>query len=303
MSREEPMTMLPDFDPASCTLCPRKCGADRRTGKGVCGGDLSIRIARAAPHFWEEPCISGTRGSGTIFFSGCSLSCLFCQNRTISHGNFGKVVTPRRLEEICLELAEKGVHNLNLVTADHQLPMILPVLMGVKEKVNLPIVWNCGGYESPGMIAALRGIVDVWLPDLKFWDPDLSRRYTGCNDYFPTALGAIRQMADQVGKPRFSDGMLTSGVMVRHLVLPGCRKDSLKLLSCLFESFAPDEILLSLMSQYTPNGVPGTPDRRLTTFEYQSVAEYAETLGFEGYFQEKSSAKEEYTPPFDLEGI
>lgn len=292
-----------EFHPSSCTLCPRKCGADRRNGTGLCGGDLSIRIARAAPHFWEEPCISGNRGSGAIFFSGCSLGCLFCQNRSISHDRFGKAISPDRLEQICLELAGKGVHNLNLVTADHQLPLILPVLMRVKEKVKLPIVWNCGGYETPEMIDALQGIVDVWLPDFKFWDPAVSQRYTGCADYFPVALAAIRRMADQVGKPRFSDGMLVCGVMVRHLVLPGCRKDSLKLLSCLSEHFSSDEILLSLMSQYTPNGVPGTPDRRLTTFEYQSVADYARSLGFEGYLQEKSSAKEEYTPPFDLEGV
>lgn len=303
MSREELISVMPDFDPTSCTLCPRQCRADRRTGMGLCGGDLSIRIARAAPHFWEEPCISGVKGSGAIFFSGCTMGCLFCQNRSISHGNFGKVITPNRLEEICLELADRGVHNLNLVTADHQLPLILPTLRRVKEKVKLPIVWNCGGYESTAMIDALDGVADVWLPDFKFFDPALSRRYTGCEDYFPVALAAIRKMADQVGKPCFFDGILTSGVMVRHLVLPGCRKDSLKLLSCLSEYFAPDEILLSLMSQYTPNGVPGTPDRRLTTFEYQSVAGYAQTLGFEGYFQEKSSAEEEYTPPFDLEGV
>lgn len=182
MSREELISVMPDFDPTSCTLCPRQCRADRRTGMGLCGGDLSIRIARAAPHFWEEPCISGVKGSGAIFFSGCTMGCLFCQNRSISHGNFGKVITPNRLEEICLELADRGVHNLNLVTADHQLPLILPTLRRVKEKVKLPIVWNCGGYESTAMIDALDGVADVWLPDFKFFDPALSRRYTGCED-------------------------------------------------------------------------------------------------------------------------
>lgn len=294
---------IPSFDPARCTLCPRQCGADRGKGQGICGGDLSIRIARAAPHFWEEPCISGNRGSGTIFFSGCSLGCAFCQNRTISRGNFGKTVSPGRFLQICLELAGQGVHNLNFVTADHQLPLIVGMLPEIKEKTGLPIVWNCGGYESDAMLDALSDVVDIWLPDLKFFDPALAKRYCGVDDYFGTALHAIRRMADFTGKPLFSDGMLIRGTMVRHLILPGCRKDSLALLARLRESFEPGEILLSLMSQYTPNGAPDAPGRRLTTFEYRSVADFALTLGYDGYFQEKSSAKEEYTPPFDLSGV
>ncbi len=294
---------IPSFDPTCCTFCPRECSADRSAGQGVCGGDLSIRIARAAPHFWEEPCISGNRGSGTIFFSGRSLGCVFCQNRAISRGNFGKTVSPERFVQICLELADKGVQNLNFVTADHQLPLILDLLPEIKAKTGLSVVWNCGGYESDAILDALSSIVDVWLPDLKFFDNALANRFCGVSNYYETAMHAIRRMADFTGKPRFSEGMLIQGTMVRHLILPGCRKDSLALLSRLRENFEPDEILLSLMSQYTPNGAPDAPGRRLTTFEYQSVADYALSLGYDGYFQEKSSAKEEYTPPFDLSGV
>lgn len=294
--------MTGPFDLTHCTLCPRKCGADRTRGRGLCGGDDRIRIARAAPHFWEEPCISGRRGSGAIFFSGCTLGCKFCQNRPVSIGNFGKEIIPDRLLSVCRELAGAGVHNLNFVTADHQLPLIRELLPKIKS-IGLPIVWNCGGYESDAILDALAGFVDVWLPDLKFFDPALSSRFCGVSDYFETAIRAIRRMADLSGKPVYSDGLLVRGTIVRHLVLPGCRKDSLNVLSALRDRFAPDEILLSLMSQYTPNGAPDTPDRRLTTFEYQSVADFAVTLGYKGYFQEKSSAKEEYTPPFDLTGV
>lgn len=290
------------FDLTRCTLCPRRCGADRTRGVGLCGGSDRVRIARAAPHFWEEPCISGSRGSGAIFFSGCTLGCAFCQNRAISSGNFGREISPERLLAVCRELRETGVHNLNFVTADHQLPLIWEILPQIRA-LGLPIVWNCGGYESDAVLDALADFVDVWLPDLKFFDPALSSRFCGVSDYFGVAIRAIRRMADLSGKPVFRDGLLIRGTMVRHLVIPGCRKDSLNLLSALRERFAPDEILLSLMSQYTPNGAPGAPNRRLTTFEYQSVADFAVGLGYEGYFQEKSSAKEEYTPPFDLTGV
>ncbi len=285
-----------------CTFCPRRCGADRTVSVGICGVGDKIKIARAALHFWEEPCISGTRGSGTIFFSGCSLGCVFCQNKKISTGCFGTDITADRFREICFELKAAGAHNINLVTADHQLPLILPILSDIKDELTVPIVFNCSGYESPEMLSALDGIVDVYLPDFKFYDDTLSEKYADAPRYREVAEKAISEMARQTGKPTFSDGILVKGTLVRHLVLPGHRNDSIKVIKRLAEMFDSTEILVSLMSQYTPTG-GGGPSRRLTTFEYESVAAVLEKAGFCGYFQEKSSAKEEYTPPFDLEGV
>ena len=285
-----------------CTFCPRRCGADRTASVGICGIGDRIRIARAALHFWEEPCISGTRGSGAVFFSGCSLCCVFCQNKKISCGGFGADITADRFKEICFELKAAGAHNINLVTADHQLPLILPIMSDIKNELAIPIVFNCSGYESPGMLSALDGIVDVYLPDFKFYDDGLSVKYAGAPDYREVAEKAIAEMARQTGKPTFSDGILVKGTLVRHLVLPGHRNDSIKVIKRLAEMFDSTDILVSLMSQYTPTE-GGGPSRRLTTFEYESVADVLEKTGFSGYFQEKSSAKEEYTPPFDLEGV
>lgn len=290
------------FDITACRACPRRCGADRTKTVGFCGIGDRIKIARAAPHLWEEPCISGTRGSGAIFFSGCSLGCVFCQNKEISRGIGGCEITAERFAEICFELRSAGVHNINLVTPSHQLPLILPTLREIKKTIGIPIVCNCGGYESPEALSAMRGIVDIYLPDFKFHDPALSEKYAHAKDYPQIAEEAIVEMARQTGRPTFDkDGLLRRGTLVRHLVLPGHRDDSINALGRLRELFAPDEILLSLMSQYTPVG--DGPSRRLTTFEYRSVANVALELGFEGYFQERSSAKEEYTPSFDLTGV
>ncbi len=290
------------FDITACRACPRHCGVDRTRTVGFCGVGDKIKIARAAPHFWEEPCISGKDGSGAIFFSGCSLGCIFCQNKEISRGGFGVEIEAERFAEICFELKSAGVRNINLVTPSHQLPLILPTLGKIKKDLGIPIVCNCGGYESPEALTAMRGVVDIYLPDFKFYDPALAEKYAHAKDYREVAEAAIREMAKQTGAPTFDkDGMLMRGTIVRHLVLPGHREDSIKVIRRLGELFAPNDILLSLMSQYTPSGEG--PSRRLTTFEYRSVADVATEMGFKGYFQERSSAKEEYTPEFDLTGV
>ena len=292
------------FDLTHCTLCPRRCGADRLQRRGACGAGEHIRLARAMPHHWEEPCISGTRGSGAIFFSGCTLRCAFCQNYTISAENFGKEVSKDRFAEICFELKAKGVHNLNLVTPDAYAPQVVEVLREIKPQLGLPIVINCGGYLSPMQIDLLGEIADVWLPDFKYADPALSGRLSGASDYPAVALDAIAEMVKRAGKPIFdSEGILQKGVVGRHLVLPTARKNSIDAIHLLSEHFASDEILLSLMAQYTPNGNPAAPARRLTTFEYGSVLSAVEKAGFEGYCQSPDSAKSEYTPSFELEGV
>lgn len=256
------------------------------------------------PHFWEEPCISGTRGSGAIFFSGCTLRCAFCQNYTISTENFGKEVSKERFREICFELKAQGVHNLNLVTPDAYAPQVVEALGEIKTALGLPIVINCGGYLSPTQIDLLGEIADVWLPDFKYADPALAGRLSGASDYPAVAIDAIAEMVKRSGKPIFDDaGILQKGVVVRHLVLPTARKNSIDAIRLLSELFAPDEILLSLMAQYTPNGNPAAPARRLTTFEYQSVLAESERAGFEGYCQSPDSAKSEYTPDFSLQGV
>ena len=287
-----------------CTLCPRRCQADRTLRLGYCGAGDTLRLARAMPHHWEEPCISGTRGSGTIFFSGCTLRCVFCQNRVISTENFGKAVTPQRFREICFELKTQGVHNVNLVTPDAYAELIVPILAEIKEELALPIVLNCGGYLSPKQIELFAKVVDVWLPDFKYADGELAKQLSGAGDYPEVALAAIAEMVKRAGKPVFDgDGLLRSGVLVRHLVLPGHRKNSIAAVKRLAETFGKDDLLLSLMAQYTPNGAEGAPSRRLTTFEYRSVLEAVEAAGFEGYCQSPDSAKSEYTPSFQLEGV
>lgn len=287
-----------------CTLCPRSCGADRSSCPGYCGAGDQIRLARAMPHHWEEPCISGTRGSGTIFFSGCTLKCVFCQNRVISTENFGKEITPDRFREICFELKAQGVHNINLVTPDAYAELIVPVLAEIKAELSLPIVLNCGGYLSPRQLELFGKVTDVWLPDFKYADNALAARLSGVGDYPEVALAAIREMVKRAGEPIFGEeGLLRRGVLVRHLVLPGDRKNSIAAIKLLAETFPKDEILLSLMAQYTPNGAEGAPSRRITTFEYRSVMEAVEEAGFDGYCQSPDSAKTEYTPSFRLEGV
>lgn len=296
-----------NYNFTSCRLCPRKCGADRTKGVGFCGGGLEIKAAKAYLHMWEEPCISGTNGSGTVFFSGCGLKCVFCQNYKISAENFGREISGERLGEIFLELQEKGAHNINLVSPTHYVPQIISVLDRVKPRLKIPVVYNSGGYELTETLKMLEGYVDIYLPDLKYYDNALAAKYSSAPDYFERACAAVEEMLRQVGKVRFGEnGLLEKGVVIRHLTLPNCRHDSVKVLETIAERFGTENILLSLMSQYTPfyrSCEFKELSRRISTFEYNFVADKAAEMGFKGYMQEKSSAKEEYTPEFDLVGI
>lgn len=287
-----------------CHACPRNCGIDRSLQTGFCGVGGEIRIARAAKHPWEEPCISGKSGSGTVFFCGCNLRCVFCQNREISRDiNAGRTVTAEELSSILLRLRDEGVENINLVTPTHYVMQLIPVLRELRPRLGIPIVYNCGGYESVEALRALDGLIDVYLPDAKYFSPALSSRYSAAPDYFQILMQALHEMLRQTGAPRFDEnGMLTRGVIVRHLVLPGCRKDSIDLLRALHAEFGRDAFLLSLMSQYTPEFAPANADknlrRRLTSFEYESVQSVADELGFSGYLQERASASAAFTPDF-----
>ena len=290
----------------SCELCPRKCGADRENTVGFCGMGNTPVAAKAMLHFWEEPCIAGTGGAGAVFFSGCNLGCVYCQNREISRGGFGVPITEERLAEIFDELVWQGADVIDLVTPTHFADVIARVLR--KKKPPVPVVYNCGGYERVETLRLLEGLIDVYLPDFKYADPALAKRLSGAPDYPKTALAAIREMHRQTGDWKLDDaGILTSGVLVRHLVLPGHVKHTLDCIDLLTGCFTQDNILLSVMSQYTPPPVPlGDPDldRRLTPEEYAEVTDYLYLLGLDNvYLQELSSAKEEYTPAFDLGGL
>ena len=287
-----------------CTLCPRRCGAERTEteGHGFCGMPAGLRVARAALHLWEEPPLSGTRGSGTVFFSGCTLRCCYCQNREISAGGFGRAVTTERLREIFEELIAQGAHNINLVTPTHFLPWILPAL---EPKLPVPVVYNCGGYESVETLRLLEGKVDVYLPDLKYADAALAARLSAAPDYFPAATAAIREMFRQTGPYVMEDGLLKRGVMIRHLVLPGQLDNTRRCIDWVAQTFSPGQVLFSLMSQYTPQpGSEGPLGRHVTAGEYRSAVDYMENCGItDGFTQERTAAREEYTPPFDLTGV
>lgn len=294
--------------PTHCTLCPRACGTDRTRAAGPCGGGPRVKAARAALHLWEEPCLSGTRGSGTVFFSGCPLQCCYCQNYHISAENFGKELTARQLADIFLRLQDQGAHNLNLVTATHYLPWVLDALDLAKPRLSIPIVYNTGGYETLAAVRALDGVVDVWLTDLKYHSPALSAEYSNAPDYFAVVAAAARQMCAQAGPPVFdAEGLLQKGVILRHLALPGALADTKAVLDFAARELPKGGFLLSLMSQYTPfykARQHKALGRRISTYEYRQAVNYALDLGLDtGFMQEKSSAKEEYTPPFDLEGV
>lgn len=301
--------------PHHCTLCPRACGADRAAGQtGFCGADDRLLVARAALHHWEEPCLSGApedaRGSGTVFFSGCTLRCCYCQNYPISQQGVGKAITPERLAEIFLRLQQDGARNLNLVTATQYLPQVRQALKSARAAgLTLPVVYNTGGYETLAAVKALDGYVDIWLTDFKYASPELAKRYSAARNYPAVAEAALRQMLRQTGAPVYdAEGFLQRGVIVRHLALPGCVQDSRTVLQTLArirrETGVP--FLSSLMSQFTPfyKAAEYGLGRRITTYEYRKVVDEAVRLGLtDGYMQEKSSAREEYTPPFDLEGV
>ena len=293
----------------SCSLCPRDCKVNRRVKTGFCGCGAAVKAARAALHHWEEPCISGTSGSGTVFFSGCTLGCCFCQNYDISRENFGKELTERQLAHIFLKLQEEGAHNINLVTATQYLPSIVKALDLIRPELSIPVVYNCGGYESAETVKALESYVNIWLPDLKYFSSQLSARYSLAPNYFEMASEAIKQMINQAGPPQFdtSGTLMKKGVIIRHMVLPGAKEDSIRLLHWMKEELPLGKYYISLLSQYTPfyrsKEFPEI-NRRITSYEYNKVLDAAIGLGLDqGFMQEKSSAKEEYTPPFNLEGI
>ncbi len=259
-------------------------------------------VARAALHPWEEPCISGTRGSGTVFFSGCTLGCVFCQNRSISHEHFGKTVSVPRLREIFEQLIAQGAHNINLVSPT---PYALAIREALDNPLSVPVVWNTGGYERVETLRAMESRVQIWLPDLKYADRALAARYSGAENYFETAAAAILEMYRQTGPYVMEDGLLKSGVVIRHLMLPGALSNTKAVMDWVAEHFRPGEVLFSLMAQYTPqSNAEGLLARRVTKAEYRSALSYMENLGItDGYSQDAESAMREYTPDFDLTGI
>ncbi len=288
-----------------CTLCPRNCGVERtaESGAGVCRMGTQPKIARAALHMWEEPCISGTRGSGAVFFSGCGLRCVFCQNEAISQQGEGKIVTPARLAEIFRELEAQGAHNINLVTAAHFVPAVLEALSLYRP--NIPIVYNSSGYESIETLRMLSGVVDIYLPDYKYIDPNMAAMLSGARDYPEVAFAAIAEMIRQTGAPVYDEnGMMQRGTLIRHLVLPGLTGDSMKILTRIRDEFPG--IPVSLMGQYTPCGralsIPGM-DRKIKKKEYARVLAHMEAIGLDGYRQELGSADGAFIPSFDETGV
>lgn len=291
----------------NCKNCPRKCICDRDGKKlGFCSMPNDIYVAKYMLHNFEEPCISHKGGAGTIFFSGCNLKCVFCQNKQISRNACGEAVDHLRLLRIMHTLKDGGAECIELVTPTHYTSQLIPILKAAREEISLPFVWNCGGYEDIEMLRALDGLIDVYMPDLKYYSSELSLKYSSAPDYFDKAITAVCEMVRQTGKPKFDDnGKLLRGTVVRHLVLPACREDSVKLLSKLSEVISPEDVILSLMSQYTPEfydiscGNHKNLTRRVTSFEYNSVLKKATELGFDGYFQNRDSASAKYTPNFN----
>lgn len=287
-----------------CTVCPRRCGAERNEieGHGICGMPSGLRVARAGLHLWEEPILSGTNGAGTVFFSGCNLGCIYCQNHTISQEGVGKAISSQRLREIFEELIAAGAHNIDLVTPTHFVPWILPAL---EEPLAVPVVYNCGGYESVETLRRLEGKVQIYLPDFKYATAEAGETFSGAPDYFPVAAAAIREMVRQTGPFVIENGLLKRGVLIRHLLLPGQLDNTRRCLDWIAENFRPGEVLLSLMSQYTPQpGAEGPLRRHVTAAEYRAAVAYMENCGIEdGFLQERTSAKEEFVPNFDLSGV
>ena len=291
-----------------CSLCPRLCLADRNITTGYCGVKNTLRVARAALHFWEEPCLSGEEGSGAVFFTGCNLRCVFCQNYEIARAEQGKEITIERLTEIFLELQDQNANNINLVTATHYVPQVVEALRAAKEKgLHIPVVYNCGGYESVETLKMLEGLVDIYLPDFKYLDSERAKRYSRAEDYPEIAKKALAEMVRQQPEAVFDErGIMEKGVIVRHLMLPGGIKDSKAVVNYLYETYG-DQIFLSLMNQYTP--LPHAAEypeinRKLKKFEYDRLVDYAISLGVEnGFIQEGETAEESFIPAFTNEGV
>lgn len=298
--------MTADYN--SCRLCPRKCGVNRYETVGFCGMGAEVKAAKATLHQWEEPCISYNNGAGTVFFSGCSLRCVYCQNSEISNNGFGEAITAEKLGDIFLSLQDRGADNIELVTPTHFIPDIITALDRVKNRLDIPVVYNCGGYELTKTINRLKGYIDVYLPDIKYYSADISSKYSSAPDYFQRASEAVLEMINQTGKLRYNEkGGLVKGTVIRHLVLPGCRHDSMRIMDWIAGNTDSDSCLVSIMSQYTPFDFISSdyPElkRRITKMEYNSVVRHAENLGIKGFTQDITSAREEYLPEFDLEGI
>ena len=293
-----------------CTLCPRECRVNRYEKTGYCMSKTMIRVARAGLHFWEEPCISGLNGSGAIFFTGCNMRCVFCQNHKISEGNIGKEITKERLAEIFNELDEKGAHNINLVTADTYLPEIRDAIRTAKDRgFNLPFILNTSSYINVNTVKSLEGLIDIYLPDFKYIRDKDSVRYSNAAGYPEAAKAAIDEMVRQCPECIFEESgdekILKKGVVVRHLLMPGMLIQAKLIVKHLHESYG-DKILISLLNQYTPNGrLEGYPDinRKASETEYRSLIRYAESLGVRGFMQDKGSADDRFIPAFDLSGI
>ena len=301
------MTLMNLFD--HCTLCPRECGVNRNKGqRGYCRTGAELLVARAALHMWEEPCLSGKRGSGTVFFAGCAMGCVFCQNHDIARGERGKIISVERLSAIFLELQEKGAHNINLVTPSHYVPPIALALRRAKTQgLNIPVVFNSSGYEKRETLALLEGLVDIYLPDFKYWDPAIARRYSQAPDYAAVAKEALAEMLRQTGMPQYDEeGMLLRGTIVRHLSLPGSLGDSKDILEYLKDTYG-GKITVSIMNQYTPMPAMGNfPEinRKVTPEEYEELVGYAQLLGLKNAFiQEEGTQSDSFIPPFDLEGV
>ncbi len=288
-----------------CALCPRQCCVDRRNVRGYCGETEQVRVARASLHMWEEPCISGSAGSGTVFFAGCPLRCVFCQNRTIAFGEKGKALTPEQLTALFLLLQHKGAHNINLVTPTHFVPQIADALKSAKmQGLSIPVVYNTSGYETVHTLRLLEGVVDIYLPDLKYYSAAVSQKYSRAPDYFAYASRAIGEMVRQTGAPVFDGEQMRTGVIVRHMVLPGHVNDAKAVLKYLYDTYKED-VYISIMNQYTPpKDIEDYPEisRRVTRREYERVVDYAIELGIQNAFiQEGDTAKESFIPDFDEE--
>lgn len=291
-----------------CSLCPRMCNIDREVTTGYCGVKNTLRVARAALHFWEEPCISGEEGSGAVFFTGCNLRCVFCQNYQIARAEQGKEITVERLSTIFLELQEKKANNINLVTATHYVPQVVEALkMAKSQGLHIPVVYNCGGYETVETLKLLEGLVDIYLPDFKYVDSERAKRYSHAENYPEAAKTALAEMVRQQPRAEFDErGMMKKGVIVRHLMLPGGIKDSKAVVKYLYETYG-NQIFVSLMNQYTP--LPHVTDypeinRKLKKFEYDRLVDYAIALGVEnGFIQEGETAEESFIPAFTNEGV